>query len=210
MAPTRTRSVGRRSLEASALGLAFAGLSTAVALPPYAEGPPLAHTGGFGEPTCHVCHFDQPLNAPGGTLTLEGAPATYEPGETYRLTIRTARPGLKRGGFQAAVRFAGGERAGRPAGTLRALDGRVRVVRAAGSGVEYAQHTEAGTRGAAPDTARWTLEWTAPGDPLAPVVFHVAANASNDDASEFGDFIYAREWTRGPAAEGAARPAERP
>jgi hypothetical protein len=29
--------------------------------------------------------------------------------------------------------------------------------------------------------------------PGAPVAFHVAANAGNDDASEFGDYIYVAE-----------------
>jgi hypothetical protein len=40
---------------------------------------------------------------------------------------------------------------------------------------------------------RWTFRWTAPADaPGRAVVFHVAANAANDDDSPLGDFIYAR------------------
>ena len=49
------------------------------------DGPPIAHTGGFGEPTCRVCHQGQPLNAAGGTLRVEGLPGRYEAGRTYEL-----------------------------------------------------------------------------------------------------------------------------
>jgi len=35
----------------------------------FPDGPPPAHTGGFGEPTCRACHFDGDLNAEGGGLT---------------------------------------------------------------------------------------------------------------------------------------------
>ena len=69
----------------------------------------------------------------------------------------------------------------------------------------YAQHTEAGTVLTRPGTASWTVEWrapatTAPGGGATAVVFHAAANAANDDASEFGDFIYTASATTRPAA----------
>src|SRR5690606_8758969 len=47
---------------------------------PYPDRPPPAHTGGFGEPTCQQCHFDAPLNDPGGALYVEGLPERYTPG----------------------------------------------------------------------------------------------------------------------------------
>ncbi|MGH7700675.1 MAG: glycoside hydrolase family 9 protein, partial [Gemmatimonadales bacterium] len=74
-------------------------------------------------------------------------------------------------------------------GAWGALDSTVAVVRGPG-GVPYAQHTAAGSS-ARGDTARWTVEWTAPARSAGAVSFHVAANAANDDDSEFGDFIYA-------------------
>ena len=79
---------------------------------PYPEGPPPAHTGGFGEPTCQACHADNPLNAPGGSLALRGLPAVYAPATAYRVTITLRRPGLGRAGFQLAARFATGDQAG--------------------------------------------------------------------------------------------------
>ncbi len=72
------------------------------------------------------------------------------------------------------------------------MDHRVTVTDS--GGVAYAHQTVAGAAPASPGTARWTVEWTAPvGGDGAPgaVLVHVAANAANDDASEFGDFIYA-------------------
>jgi hypothetical protein len=36
----------------------------------------------------------------------------------------------------------------------------------------------------------WTMEWTAPSTGAGPVQFNVAANASNNDDSPLGDFIY--------------------
>ena len=39
----------------------------------FREGPLPAMTGGFGEKTCHTCHFDNRENAPGGSLRV-GSP----------------------------------------------------------------------------------------------------------------------------------------
>ena len=41
--------------------------------PVYAEHPPLGHTGGFGEPTCHACHFGGEVNGGDGTLAVDAA-----------------------------------------------------------------------------------------------------------------------------------------
>ena len=154
----------------------------------YREGPPPAHTGGFGESTCQACHFDNDLNEAAGSLTLEGIPPVFAPDERYRLRVTLARPGLAAAGFQLAMRFAEGPEHGRQAGTLRAIDDRVKVTHHAETGIFYAQHTETGAR--ASGSATWVVEWT-PGPRTSPVVFQVAANAANDDASEFGDYIYA-------------------
>ena len=60
-----------------------------------------------------------------------------------------------------------------------------------------------GTALARPGAASWTVEWRAPATaaPAGPtaVVFHAAANAANDDASEFGDLIYTASATTRPA-----------
>jgi hypothetical protein len=171
---------------AAAVGLLPALAVLVPALVLYEHQPPPAHTGGFGEPSCASCHFDNELNAPGGLLEIEGLPDGYTPGERYLLSIVLQRPELRRGGFQLASRFAAGEEAGSQAGALRAVDERVEVVEA--GGVSYARHTRAGSREVEGATTRWQLEWTAP-TRGGVVSLNVAANAANGDASEFGDFI---------------------
>jgi hypothetical protein len=158
--------------------------------------PEPGHTGGFGEPTCHACHFDRPLDDGEGTLRVEGLPDAPRPGETYRLRVALERPGLRRGGFEIAVRFAAGPARGRSAGILRPIDGRVEVTRVEEARVDYAHHGPAGTvaepPGEPPGEIAWQLDWTAPLEPER-LLLHAAANAANDDDSELGDRVYTRE-----------------
>lgn len=157
----------------------------------YVDGPPPAHTGGFGGETCHACHFENDLDAPGGSLTLGGVPDTFDPSMTYRITVSLERAGMARAGFQLAVRVSEGSDAGEPAGALHALAGDERAQVVAGpDGATYAQHTEPGTALTGAETTSWAFEWRPLAVDAASVTFHAAANAANDDASEFGDFIY--------------------
>ncbi|ARA94151.1 hypothetical protein AWN76_013975 [Rhodothermaceae bacterium RA] len=169
------------------LRLALTGLAVLLIGLGYADGPPPAHTGGFGEPTCLSCHFDGELNAPGGSLAVDGLPSTYTPGQAYPLAIRLSRPGVQRGGFQLSARFTD---AGHQAGRFTLTGERIATDRQAG--IVYVRHTPAGT---VPDrdTLRWSLLWTAPDTARGPIAIHVAANAANGDDSEFGDYIYALE-----------------
>ena len=183
-------------------GALAAALLSAAPLPEaaYLDGPPPAHTGGFGDDTCHACHFEIDLDDPGGSLTLSGVPDTFDASVTYRITVSLERPGMGRAGFQFATRVNDADGAGGPAGALQALDDDERVQVVAGpDGVTYAQHTEPGTALTDPDSTSWTFEWRPPADGTASVAFHAAANAANDDASEFGDFIYTASATTRPA-----------
>jgi hypothetical protein len=153
----------------------------------YADGPPPGFTGDFGEPTCGTCHMDAPVRPEDPGLAIEGVPERFTPGSRYRLTISASRPGIAAGGFQLSVRTA----AGAQAGDLRATDARARIVRDSATGVAFASHSMEGTALVAPDSARWTLEWTAP-EEADSVVFSAAANAANGDDSNFGDEILTR------------------
>lgn len=164
----------------------------------YGDGPPPAHTGGFGEPTCARCHLDHPINDPDTHLRIEGLATSYVAGERYRITLMLSRPGMRRGGFQLAIRSIAEDRGGWPAGTVRTSSDRVRVVLAGEPPIQYAQHTVRGTLVTAADTATWVIEWTAPPEPVGQVVVDVAANAANDDASEFGDHIVVRRIFSSP------------
>lgn len=169
----------------------------------YADAPPPAHTGGFGEPTCAECHFDGEPNDPGGTLEITGLPDRYGAGETYTLVVALNRPELRSAGFQLAIRLAEGEGRGSQAGTARVTDDRARAT--SSDGVDYLHQTLRGSQ--AEDAARWTIEWTAPQGGAGPVAIHVAANAGNGDDSAFGDYIYTDSMVVPPRAAGALRPA---
>ena len=165
----------------------------------YAEGAPPGFSGGFKEESCHACHFHEQLNAGGGRVTIEGVPASFEAGRRYTLSVTLTRAGLKRAGFQLAIRF---KDTGAQAGSLAPGPGdgeRVRVE--SQSGVQYASQRNDGSSVSAADATRWTIEWIAPAAG-GPVIVHVAANAADGNNSADGDFVYtaASESTSGSAA----------
>lgn len=157
----------------------------------YVDEPPPRHSGGFGEPTCHVCHSQYPLNEPEGGLTLEGLPESYRAGEKYTVSVRLNGEEIRAAGFQMAARFLEGSRQGEQAGTFESIDDRIKVTRAVPDDIQYAHHSAVGSRVESPEEVVWQLIWTAPPDPFSgTVIFHVAANAGNGDDSEFGDRVY--------------------
>ena len=157
----------------------------------FKEGPYPNVTGGFGEQSCHLCHLDNPVNAPGGAVSLEGVPSAYAAGQTYEVTVTISRDGLRRGGFEIAARFASGRQRGKQAGIWKPVDNRVQLIPGAVDKVlTFVQHNLAGSRVPATGANKWTVEWTAPESATAPVQFNVAANASNNDDSPLGDYIY--------------------
>ena len=170
-----------------------------IATSAFKEGPYPNVTGGFGEQSCHLCHLDNPVNAPGGSLALDGVPSAYAPGQTYRITVTIAREGLRRGGFEIAARFLNGKLKGKQAGGWRPLDAREQLIPGAvDKALTFVQHNLAGSRVPATGANTWTVEWTAP-PAGGPVQFNVAANASNNDDSPLGDYIYLKSARSTPA-----------
>ena len=155
----------------------------------HAGGPPAGHTGGFGEPTCRICHLEFDLNL-GGELELEGLPDSFRPGESYVVTLALRSSEMNRAGFQAAVRFVEGVAAGKQAGELLPLDGRTTVVADTASGVQYVQHAPPSLESADPEFVSWSFEWRAPNSADA-ISFDAAANSANGDDSPLGDIVYA-------------------
>jgi hypothetical protein len=166
----------------------------------FKEGPYPNVTGGFGEPSCRVCHLDNPLNASGGRLALTGVPTSYTAGAAYPITVTLTRAGLRRGGFEIAARFASGNHKGRQAGAWRPIDARVQLIPSqVDAALTFVQHNLAGSIAPARGTNSWTIEWTAPSPAAGPVQFNVAGNASNNDDSPLGDFIYVQAARSAPA-----------
>ena len=175
-------------------------LAASTAALAFREGPLPNMAGGFGDETCRKCHFDNPLNAPGGRVTLS-APAAYVGGKIYPVTVTLTRTGIERGGFEIGARFADGTSRGRQAGSwTMSGDGRVQSVKSQqDAALIFLQHTTAGSTTKTPGKLTWTVQWTAPAA-NGSVQFNVAANAANDDASPLGDYIYTAERVSRPAA----------
>ncbi|MDT8340004.1 MAG: choice-of-anchor V domain-containing protein, partial [Longimicrobiales bacterium] len=152
------------------------------------SGPPPGHTGGFGEPTCRICHEGDPLNAYGGSVRILGLPTAYRPGGSYAVSVVLEASGTAVAGFQLAARFEGGTARGRAAGRVEPMDPRVAVT-VGEDGQPYAHHTVDGTAPTGPDGSQWILTWTAPAGG-GTVVFHVASNSGNGDNSPLMDLIY--------------------
>lgn len=166
-------------------------------------GPPPAHTGGFGEPTCHTCHIGSVLNDVRASLEIAGLEDRYEPGAAHRVTITVRGEGMGSAGFQAAFRIRRGERSGAAAGRVAALDEHARVVRDPDTGLAYIQHTEAGAE-LVDGVGQWVIEWIAPEDEVI-VALHVAANSANGDSSPLDDLILTRSVELRPRGGDAAR-----
>lgn len=152
----------------------------------YADGAPPGFSGGFKEQSCDGCHFENEPNTGPGTLTLAGVPERFVGGQRYPLTVTLTRPGMKLGGFQLAARFEDGTQAG----TIeRGPDEDKRMAIETQGNVQYANQRRPGAELTGPDTARWTIVWTAPAG-AGPVTFHVAANAADNDESTRGDYVF--------------------
>jgi hypothetical protein len=113
----------------------------------------------------------------------------------YRISVRLVRPGLGNGGFELSARVAGGNGAGRQAGVLQSTDFRVDVTDSVKANVG-----RIGSQRIRPDTLLWTVEWKAPATAVGPVIFHVVANAGNDDNSPLGDYVYTTASSSRPAS----------
>lgn len=178
---------GRSFVAATALTLVGV-VAAAAPGAPMAERPPLGHTGGFGEPTCALCHTGNEPNAFDGVVRIEGLPDEYRAGEQYLLTVRLAAAETVTAGFQLAARHAtGSERSRSSAGSFTRVEERVELSDSAG--VTYVHHSAAGVAASNPEGSSWTVLWEAPAD-VGPIMFHVAANSGNGDDSPLGDLVY--------------------
>src|SRR5215831_20537997 len=126
------------------LGLAWTGYLFA-----YVNGPDPAMNGIFGSgQTCASgCHTGNPVNAAGGSVTIDGLPTStgWTPGQTYPLTITIQRPGQRLFGFQLS---AVADSSNQQAGTLAPGSARVQVICGRGTAATSSQMVPCTTSGA--------------------------------------------------------------
>lgn len=177
---------GRRRLQTIILVL----FVTSVA---YAKitGPDAGYTDAPGDlGNCTACHdsFEIPNVGP-GSVNLSGAPAVYNPGQQYTLSITVQQNNRHRFGFQLTAIDMTGNRAG----TLAPVssDSQVNPETGAG-GRQYIEHTEIGTLATGASSRTWVIRWTAPSTDIGTVSFWFAGNAANDSGDNQGDYIYTK------------------
>ncbi len=152
-----------------------------------------AFTGGFGEQTCHSCHFDYDINMDGGSLTFQGVDDVYETGKNYKITVTVRSERLEVGGFQLTSRYKDGSQAGQ----FEWSGDRLMLTPSISDEIQYLQHSAEGTTPTSENEVSWIFTWQAPDD-SRPVKFNLAANAGNLDDSSFGDWIYVEEMVISP------------
>jgi hypothetical protein len=145
------------------------------------------------EQTCVACHNSFPLNPDAdGTTTLDGVPATYEPGRTYTLTLKVAHKDAAalRWGFQmTAISM----KDGAGAGEFVATDPNATMVLASMTGTRsYIEHAYGGTAVGQAGGTSWSFDWKAPAADMGTIGFFAAVNVSNADGSNQGDRVYSR------------------
>ena len=154
----------------------------------FASGPPAGRTGAPGEQTCIVCHSGT-LNGGQGTVSINGVPEIYTPGEAITITVHVQQSNRSRWGFQIAVL----DSSNKQAGTFALID-RATTKTASGNGSlagrKYVEQTTTGTFEGKNSGASWELKWTAPATDVGRITFYASGNAANGNDSSSGDNIY--------------------
>jgi hypothetical protein len=142
-------------------------------------------TGSNTTAACAGCHAGKQVNSdPLGsvTMSIEGSPEYYVPGNTYEVTVKTSYPGRHKFGFACDATDSNGTDAG---------------IFSAGGNSEtqelqqgsYITHTLGGTLGHE-DSRTWKFNWTAPLGNIGDVTLYVGSVAANANNMLSGDLVY--------------------
>lgn len=154
-------------------------------------GPPPAKTQAPGEGVCTDCHGGHVVNPDAlGSVTIDGVPTSYMPGQTYPLTVTVTRTGQQRWGFELTSLKASDNTM---AGTLTLVNTITRIV-TLNSRNYIEQTTVNGGDGTFSGQANgsWDFNWTAPAAGAGSVTFYAAGNAADGSGTTTGDFIYTK------------------
>lgn len=158
------------------LSVAFT-LNAARAFP---DGAPWGAANPAAEQNCATCHFGAEPIRDSRALRIDGLPQRPVADASYDLSIIFDDPEIVTAGFQL-IAYAEQQEAGSFASNE--------------TGIEC---FGAAVRSTAPvkddNGVSWWVEWRAPGEIVSPITFYVAASASNDDGSPFGDTIHYRSY----------------
>jgi uncharacterized protein (TIGR03437 family) len=163
----------------------------------HSYGPLARLTAGPGDNpvACTACHAGT-LNSGGGSVSISvPSGLVYIPGLRQRVTVHVSDPAQQRWGFEASARL-NSDLSGGQAGSLASVDNFTQVIcedngpAPCATGVQFIEHTSAGTRNGTKGGAVFQFDWTPPATNAGPVTLFVVGNAANGDGSPAGDHIY--------------------
>ncbi len=144
---------------------------------------PAADPPGFAN--CASCHMPVAVNSGDGAFRIEGLPAAWRPGTTYRLAGVLSDPGQRLWGFH----FTLVDGTGTNAGTMAPADANTRLC-TVGSRLYLSQTGPGRFPGSVGGPVRWEFDWTAPSAGSGRVAAYAVGIACNGDNGEEGDFTY--------------------
>lgn len=155
-------------------------------------------TGAPGEHTCADavagCHSDAMLTDDVkntvNTLLFSSPDSTYKTGNKYTLTLKVAKPGIERFGFEIVAL---GKTNNINMGTWSITNStRTQIISGTGSlsKRKYVTHKSAGTTPVSSGLGQWSFDWTAPSVLEGEIVFYYISNCANNDGKVTGDNLF--------------------
>ena len=171
----------------------------------YGPAPRVTAAPGDNARACTQCHIGGTINQFAGSvkIQLQSGPV-YIPGVKQRVMVRVADPDQQRWGFELSARLNSNPETGQ-AGDLAPVDNFTQVIcedaapKPCTTGVNFIQHTSAGSRIGTRNGATFQFDWTPPSTNVGPITLYVAGNAANGDGTNNGDHIYTSSIQLEPA-----------
>ncbi len=168
----------------------------------YTSGSNPGYTGAISEGNCTSCHSSYSLVTSGTQWNRirmrSNIPSTgYLPDSTYTITITYAESGISKFGFQLTAL----DTTNTAAGTFSTADTRTSTSSTSVGGKTryYIGQTTTGSARVATDSTAWTFKWKAPSTNVGKVKLFTTVNATNNNGSDNGDYIYKKDFTITPS-----------
>jgi hypothetical protein len=189
--------------------IVFISLSSFVVFNTYkSSGGHPSSTGAPGEKTCAdaivACHSNATVTTDNinevNTLVFSQADSTYQPGQTYTITLSAFKTGIKRFGFEIVALTNSDNK---NSGTWIITDAdRTHTLTGSSSlpDRQYITHSTNGTPAVSSGLGKWSFKWTAPNKNVGNITFYYATNCTNSSGDASGDKLYLSSFTIRPSA----------